>query len=127
MNHYRHAAVALALLAGTAAASAQTTVITSEPAQTRTVVTTQQPLMLSPTQRQIIYRNIARERATTGAAGIVDYRVGTRIPGSVTLYEVPQAVAVEVPAVKQYRYMMVNDRIVLVDPATSEVVAEVSE
>ena len=55
MNHYRHAAVALALLAGTAAASAQTTVITSEPAQTRTVVTTQQPLCLRrPNARSFI-------------------------------------------------------------------------
>jgi hypothetical protein len=29
-----------------------------------------------------------------------------------------------VPAVKAYKYMVVNDRLVLVDPATSQVVAE---
>ena len=40
------------------------------------------------------------------------------------LYSVPQAVAVEVPAIQSYKYMVVNDRVVLVDPATSEVVAE---
>lgn len=37
---------------------------------------------------------------------------------------VPREVAVEVPAVRSYKSMMVNDRVVLVDPATSEVVAE---
>jgi hypothetical protein len=29
---------------------------------------------------------------------------------------------VEIPAIKTYKYMMVNNRIVLIDPATSEVV-----
>jgi len=35
------------------------------------------------------------------------------------LYAVPETV--EVPAIKTYRDMMVNNRIVLIDPATSEV------
>jgi hypothetical protein len=57
----------------------------------------------------------------------VEYRVGTRVPGSVQLYSVPQAIAVEVPAIRSYKYMVVNDRVVLIDPATSEVVAELAE
>jgi cell division protein FtsL len=126
MLKFRHAAIALTLLAGTAAASAQTTVIT-QPVQTQTVVTTQRPLVLTPDQRQIVYRDIVRERTTTGAPGTVEYRVGTRVPGTVQLYSVPESVAVAVPAIKQYRYMVVNDRVVLVDPATSEVVEELSE
>jgi flavorubredoxin len=40
---------------------------------------------------------------------------------------VPQEVAVEVPAIRSYKYMVVNDRIVLIDPATSEVVEELAE
>jgi hypothetical protein len=43
----------------------------------------------------------------------------------VQLYTVPQEVAVEVPALRAYKYMAVNNRVVLIDPATSEVVAEV--
>ena len=39
----------------------------------------------------------------------------------------PQRSPVEVPAIKTYKYMMVNDRVVLVDPATSEVVAEFAD
>jgi|SRR5262245_30780740 len=125
MTHYRHAAIAAVLLASAGAASAQTTVITREPVESRTVVTTG-PLQLTPVQRQTIYRTIVRERVSP-AAPTVEYRVGTRVPESVQLYSVPQAVAVEVPAIRTYKYMVVNDRVVLIDPATSEVVAEVAD
>jgi hypothetical protein len=101
MTYFRHAALAAALLAGVGSASAQTTVITREPVESRTVVTTQ-PLELTPVQRQTIYRTIVREPVEA----------------------VPQDVAVEVPAVRSYRYMRVNNRVVLVDPVTSEVVAD---
>jgi hypothetical protein len=57
----------------------------------------------------------------------VEYRVGTRVPRGARLYEVPRDVAVEVPAVSTYKYMRVNNRVVLVDPATSEVVAEFAD
>jgi hypothetical protein len=110
-------------LASVGAASAQTTVITREPVQSRTVVITE-PLQLTPVQRQTIYRTIVRERVAP-AQPTVKYRVGARIPESVQPYAAPQEVAVEVPAIRAYKYMVVNNRIVWIDPATSEVVAEV--
>jgi uncharacterized protein DUF1236 len=125
MTHFRHAALAAALLAGAGAASAQTTVITREPVESRTVVTTE-ALQLTPVQRQKVYRTIVRERVSP-ARPTVEYRVGTRVPENVQLYSVPQEVAVEVPAIRTYKYVVVNDRVVLIDPATSEVVAELAE
>jgi len=125
MTHFRHAAIAAALLAAGSAASAQTTVITREPVESRTVVTTE-PIQLTPVQRQTIYRTIVRERVSP-ARPTVEYRVGTRVPESVQLYSVPQEIAVEVPTIRSYKYMVVNDRVVLIDPATSEVVAELAE
>lgn len=122
MTHFRHAAIAAALLAGVGGASAQTTVITREPVETQTVVTTQ-PLALTPVQRHTIYRTIVREPVQT-LPPTVEYRVGSRVPEGARLYEVPREVAVEVPAIRRYRYMHVNNRVVLVDPATSEVVAD---
>lgn len=122
MHHFRHDAVAVALLASAGAASAQTTIITREPVQTQTVVTTE-PLRLTPVQRQTIYRTVVQQ-PVTAAPPTVEYRVGTRVPVSVRLYSIPESVAVEVPAVKAYKYIVVNDRVVLVDPATSQVVAE---
>lgn len=123
MTYFRHAAIAAALLAGAGSASAQTTVITREPVETRTVVTTE-PLELTPVQRQTIYRTIVREPAEAVPPPVVEYRVGTRVPAAARLYTVPREVAVEVPAIRGYRYMRVNNRVVLVDPATSEVVAD---
>jgi hypothetical protein len=82
-----------------------------------------QPLALTPVQRQTIYRTIEREPVRM-VPPTVAYRVGTRVPMSVPLYAVPQEVAVEVPTIRRYKYMRVNDRVVLVDPVTSEVVAD---
>jgi hypothetical protein len=96
--------MAAALLAGATAANAQTTVITSEPVQIQAVVTTERPLRLTPVQRRTIYRTIVRERVAP-AEPTVEYRVGT-------------------PAVKTYRTIMVNNSVVLIDPATGEVVDE---
>jgi Protein of unknown function (DUF1236) len=125
MTYFRHAAIVAVLLAGAGTASAQTTVITREPVESRTVVTTE-PLQLTPVQRRTVYRTIARERVAP-ARPTVEYRIGTRVPESVQLYSVPQEVAVEVPAIRSYKYMVVNDRVVLIDPATSEVVAELAD
>jgi hypothetical protein len=127
MTHFRQASiVAATLIAGVTAASAQTTIITREPVQTETVVTTTQPLQLTPVQRQTVYRTIVQRRVAP-AQPTVTYRVGMRVPQTAQLYDVPDTVVAEVPAVRSYKYMMVNDRVVLVDPATSEVVGEVAE
>jgi hypothetical protein len=123
MTHFRHAAIAAALLAGAGSASAQTTVITREPVETQTIVT-ERPLALTPVQRRTIYRTIVRERVAAPPPA-VEYRVGARVPQTVPLYPVPGTVAVDFPAVRAYRYMVVNGEVVLVDPATGEVVADV--
>ena len=124
MTQFRHMAIAAALLAGAGAASAQTTVITREPGTT--TIVRERPVELTPVQRQTIYRTITREQVAP-ATPTVEYRVGMRVPESARLYEVPEAVAVEVPTVRSYKYMRVNNRVVLVDPATSEVVADFAD
>jgi hypothetical protein len=134
MTHFRHAAIAAALLASAGAASAQTTVITREPVETQTIVqqpvqtetvVAGRPLVLTPVQRRTIYRTIVRERVQP-VPPTVQYRVGARVPGSAALYPVPDTIAVEVPAVRPYKYMVVNGEVVLVDPATGVVVAELA-
>jgi hypothetical protein len=124
MTHLRHAAIVAALVAGATTASAQTTIITREPVESRTVVTG--PLQLTPVQRRTIYRTIVRERVVP-AEPTIEYRIGTRVPEQVRLYSVPREIAVEVPEIRSYKYMVVNNRVVLVDPATSQVVEEVMD
>ena len=79
------------LLAGAGAANAQTTVITREPVETRTVITREpwrpapsyrEPVEFTPVQRQTIYRTIVRERVNP-TPPTVDYEVGTRVPQDV--------------------------------------------
>ncbi len=125
MITFRHVVAAAVLLAGAAAATAQTTVITREPVESRTVMTRER-VQLTPVQRETIYRTIVRERVAP-APPTVTYEVGARLPDTVELYDIPQAVTVEVPAIRSYKYIYVNGRVVLVDPATSEVVAEIAD
>jgi len=122
MREFRYALIALACFTGASAVQAQTTVITREPAQAQTVVT------LTPAQRTIIYRNIVREAPATTAQATVEYRVGAAIPAETRrLYALPETVVAEVPTIRNYKYMLVNNRVVLVDPVTSTVVDEVVE
>ena len=53
--------------------------------------------------------------------------VGSRVGDAYARAPMPQAVAATVPAVRSYRYMVINNRLLLVDPATGIVVAEVND
>jgi hypothetical protein len=112
------------------------------------------PPALTPAQRTTIYRTIipqgrgrgpivrerivtesvpaapaVRERVVTGPAGVdyADYAVGSRVSDAYALAPLPQSVVSTVPAVRSYRYMVINNRLLLVDPATGIVVADVTE
>ena len=110
------AAAALIAVPATAAV-AQTVIIERE----APAIITREHVELSPTQRTTIYRTITRERVHS-APQSVDVRIGARLPRSVTLREIPAAAIEDVPIVRSYRYMVVNNEVVLVDPATSEVI-----
>ena len=53
--------------------------------------------------------------------------VGTQVPASARLAPLPSVLAGEVPVLRPYRYAVVSDRILLVDPATNIVVADVTD
>lgn len=107
-------ALSAAVLSVPAAALAQTTVTT-------TTRTERGPIVLTPDQRTTVYRSVRRERRVAPPA-VVEYRVGTRLPREVELQEFDDDVYVDAPALKPYRYVYVNNQLVLVDPETSEVV-----
>jgi hypothetical protein len=107
------------------------------------------PLALTPAQRTTIYRTIipqgrgrgpiVRERIVTEsvapapvareriapAPSAYAYAVGSRVADASALAPMPQAVAST--GVRSYRYMVINNRLLLVDPATGIVVAEVND
>jgi hypothetical protein len=55
------------------------------------------------------------------------YVVGSQLPLTVPLVAVPQEVAAQIPEVALYSYAIVNNRMLLVDPETSTVVADVTQ
>ena len=114
MNHItRLAGVALALLAGATAVSAQTTT---------TIIERRGPIVLTPEQRTVIYQTVTRSEPRVAPQVEAQVITGARIPSSVELAPLPNEVVVEVPAVKRYKYVYVQNQVVLVDPETSEVV-----
>jgi hypothetical protein len=111
------------------------------------------PLALTPAQRTTIYRTIipqgrgrgpivrerivtetvapapvVRERIVNPPAGSgYAYAVGSRVTDAYALAPMPQSVVATVPAIRSYRYMVINNRLLLVDPATGIVVAQVND
>jgi Protein of unknown function (DUF1236) len=70
----------------------------------------------------------AAPAVTTGrivrAPASVEFAVGARLPATVPLYALPDTLGLQLPAVRAYRYAVVDDRVFLVDPASSLVVEE---
>jgi hypothetical protein len=77
-----------------------------------------------PVDNRIVVDPLARERVVV-APTEVNYVVGDRVPASVQLSAFPDRIVREVPATSAYRYMVVNNRLLLVDPVTSTVVEEI--
>jgi hypothetical protein len=116
-KHIQAALLGATILAVPAAAFAQTTVTTT----TRTE-RVYGPVELTPEQRTTVYRSVRRAPRAQRAPVVVEYRVGTRLPREVELETFDDEVYVQAPALKRYRYVYVNNELLLVDPDTSEVV-----
>jgi hypothetical protein len=69
---------------------------------------------------------VVRERIAPAGSAYA-YAVGSRVADADALAPMPQAVVSSVPAVRSYRYMVINNRLLLVDPATGIVMAEVAD
>lgn len=109
------------LLSVPAAAMAQTTTITT------TTRTERGPVVLTPDQSTTVYRRVIREDRVAPRGPVVEYRVGTRVPREVELRTFDDDVYVEAPDLRRYRYVHVNNQLVLVDPETSEVVQIIAD
>jgi hypothetical protein len=75
-------------------------------------------------RERVIVDQWGRERVVTTPTE-VDYLVGDRIPATVQLSAFPERVVRDVPATGGYRYMVVNNRVLVIDPVTNTVVQEI--
>ena len=85
---------------------------------------TDDSLSLTPQQRSTIYQTVSREKDKVRTPPPVNMKVwvGAQLPASTELYILPNAIGAEVPATKFYRYTIVQNQVVIVDPTTMKVV-----
>jgi hypothetical protein len=83
------------------------------------------PLALTDAQRRAIYERVmsggpqqATEQFTAEPASV--------IPSTVALHELPPGIADEVPVLRGYKYVKVDDRVVIVDPPNRVVVGAIT-
>ena len=104
--------VIAALLASGGVAAAQNTVIA--PADT-TVVVPAEPapgaVVIQPQQQTVIREYVHKNPAASINILGLELSLGTKIPDTVVMHEVPDV---------SYRYAVINDRTVLIDPQTHQ-------
>lgn len=156
MNTYlRHATVAFFVAAGAGTANAQTVLapeyygaqtVVAQPLQltpaqrtiiyrtiiprsrgrapviTERIVTEPVAPVPAVRERVIVQEPVAQDAF---AAATTDY-VGTRLTQTVAPAPIPAPVIASIPAVQSYRYVVVNNHVLLVDPTTGLVVADLS-
>jgi hypothetical protein len=81
------------------------------------------PLSLSDEQRGAIHASIVGEKTPTTL--LPDPDNTPSIPEFVPMQDMPAALTTSVPAVKDYKYVKLYDRILLVNPANRAVVAQI--
>jgi hypothetical protein len=73
-------------------------------------------------QRDKVKTVFAKHKSKAQANIQIDVNVGTTVPKNVTLVEIPQDILVIVPQYREYKYFVIEEKVVIVDPDTYEVV-----
>jgi hypothetical protein len=80
-------------------------------------------IQLSEQERTNVHQTILKDRNVNRASNVnFSISVGTRVPRSVRLAALPASVISVVPEFRSYRYVLVDEQIVIVDPNSFEIV-----
>jgi hypothetical protein len=90
-------------------------------------VTQSQGGALTPEQKTAIANAVRQSDRKVAAPPGVSAQVGAELPAALELYILPDTTLAQIPAAKLYKYTMVDNRVVLVDPTTMRVVDILSE
>jgi hypothetical protein len=80
-----------------------------------------QKLILSPAQRTAIYDQVSKDKSKVAPKNFSPV-IGADVPPMIELYTLPDEAVAGVPAAKLYKYTMVENKVVLVDPTKMRVV-----
>ena len=78
-------------------------------------------LDLSSAQQKSIWKDIGSHAANQNAPSDFNAAVGMAIPAGVSTYPLPRQAARDVPAVKPYRYAMLQDKLLIVNPSDQKI------
>jgi hypothetical protein len=81
----------------------------------------QQKLLLSPEQRVAIYQEVSKDKSKVAPKDFSPV-IGADVPPMIELYTLPDDATASVPAAKLYKYTMVENKVVLVDPTKMRIV-----
>jgi len=81
----------------------------------------EQKLILSSAQRTAIYGQASKDRSKVAPKDFSPV-IGADVPPMIELYALPDEAVAGVPAAKLYKYTMVDNKVVLVDPTKMRVV-----
>ena len=114
MQFCGHFAVAAALLlcsiAGASAAETGPFLVASE-------------FVLTGAQEQLLWQRIGRNASSTTPSGLIS-AVGATLPASVALRALPATVTRQVPAVRPYKYAILDKSLLIINP-TDRVIVDV--
>jgi hypothetical protein len=78
---------------------------------------------LSSEQKTRIHSVVVRERSAHVDRVDFTISVGTRVPRTVHVFEIPSEIVVIVPQYRGFKYIVVRDELIILDPDTLEIVA----
>ena len=108
-------------LVGGLSAAAQSTPPGPPGTDTGVSAAIEQKLILSQAQRTAIYDQVSKDKSKVAPKNFSPV-IGTDVPPMIELYTLPDDAVAGVPAAKLYKYTMVENKVVLVDPTKMRVV-----
>ncbi len=126
MKNHRIFAAALGALAlccgvGGASVDAQTQAPNPRGGDTGVSGAIEQNPLLTPNQRDAIYQAVSKDKSKTAGKDFAPV-VGADVPPMIELYALPDNTLASIPAVRLFKYTMVQNKVVLVDPTRMRVI-----
>jgi hypothetical protein len=81
----------------------------------------EQKLILSPAQRQAIYEEVSKDKSKVASKDFSPV-IGGDVPPMIELYSLPDDAIASDPAAKIYKYTMVENKVVVVDPTKMRII-----
>jgi hypothetical protein len=85
---------------------------------------TEHKLNLTQQQKQMITQGLMGQQADLSSSGGPQVQVGARLPNTMLTHPMPSNVTAQVPDTKNFEFVKLSDKILLVDPA-NKVIAEI--